>query len=655
MCRTRTRPLVAKKAKKVKKAKKPPATPLQAGNDSSSTPRRITGPKFRKELAFVRTLAELRVSAPKKPAPRSAFRKKELDPEELATQATAQAEEDAVEAAAVAKRMAKYAALRSLYRTAELDSPAAPLLLVDGYNVIFASRRLARLARVRSLDLARERLVDEVGDFAVDRAMRAVVAFDAMGNPEGESCPWRRRTDLGGVEVVYCTASEADTFLVEEARRQRTAGAARVLIATDDLEIQDDINAPAEIAYLPSPMLLSEMRTAAREAGKRKRAAQWAWRAGNVQGVAELVRPWFAGQPPPLTDTLPPQSLGDPDSRWVCVYGVDLHYKEVGPADSKTAVLLIHGFNGSAWNWQGVMPAMAEAASDARVIAFDRPPFGISQRPLSWEGEEADNPYTSQGAARLALGLLDALGIEKAVVVGHSAGALVTMELFKRAPERVLGLVFVAPALPTNEPNSGPGGRKPSWQWQLRMAYSRALLQTEGPALHYVRGTLLKKAEEVRGGDLSGVFHDVTRATPEMIETYLRPLRSHDWDRGALLSFRAMRRPNALPYEAVTQPVLVVIGSQDSMLLKSTKKVTGLLQARPQGSTGYVELEACGHVPMQEQPDAFAAAVAPFIGEVVGAAAASPHAALRTSAAAAMAEQAAASAPRSSYGSGAKE
>lgn len=39
-------------------------------------------------------------------------------------------------------------------------------------------------------------------------------------------------------------------------------------------------------------------------------------------------------------------------------------------------------------------------------------------------------------------------------------------------------------------------------------------MQTEGPALHYVRGTLLKKAEEVRGGDLSGVFHDVTRATP---------------------------------------------------------------------------------------------------------------------------------------------
>lgn len=62
-------------------------------------------------------------------------------------------------------------------------------------------------------------------------------------------------------------------------------------------------------------------------------------------------------------------------------------------------------------------------------------------------------------------------------------------------------------------------------------------------------------------------------ALQEMIETYLRPLRAHDWDRGALLSFRAMKRPEALPYKAVTQPVLLVIGSQDRMLLKSTQKV----------------------------------------------------------------------------------
>ncbi len=51
-----------------------------------------------------------------------------------------------------------------------------------------------------------------------------------------------------------------------------------------------------------------------------------------LPAVAELVRPWLAGAPEPLRDTLPPQSLGDPDSRWVRVNNIDLHYKQVCPS-----------------------------------------------------------------------------------------------------------------------------------------------------------------------------------------------------------------------------------------------------------------------------------------------------------------------------------
>ncbi len=51
-----------------------------------------------------------------------------------------------------------------------------------------------------------------------------------------------------------------------------------------------------------------------------------------LPAVAELVRPWLAGAPEPLRDTLPPQSLGDPDSRWVRVNDIDLHYKQVCPS-----------------------------------------------------------------------------------------------------------------------------------------------------------------------------------------------------------------------------------------------------------------------------------------------------------------------------------
>ena len=65
-----------------------------------------------------------------------------------------------------------------------------------------------------------------------------------------------------------------------------------------------------------------------------------------------------------------------------------------------------------------------------RVIAFDRPPFGLTERPLQWDSSAWD-PYTCEGGAQLAAGLLEALGVRSAVVVGHSMGAVVAMELLK--------------------------------------------------------------------------------------------------------------------------------------------------------------------------------------------------------------------------------
>ncbi len=68
--------------------------------------------------------------------------------------------------------------------------------------------------------------------------------------------------------------------------------------------------------------------------------------------VADLVEPLIAGPPEPLQDTVQPQQLGDPDSRWIEVDAVNLHYKDTGPqAPGAPAVLLLHGFNGSVFSW----------------------------------------------------------------------------------------------------------------------------------------------------------------------------------------------------------------------------------------------------------------------------------------------------------------
>ena len=42
------------------------------------------------------------------------------------------------------------------------------------------------------------------------------------------------------------------------------------------------------------------------------------------------------------------------------------------------------------------MDPVSRAAGGCRVIAFDRPPFGLTERPLSWTGGDANSPYSAQ-------------------------------------------------------------------------------------------------------------------------------------------------------------------------------------------------------------------------------------------------------------------
>lgn len=65
----------------------------------------------------------------------------------------------------------------------------------------------------------------------------------------------------------------------------------------------------------------------------------------------ELLDPWFAPPPPPLTDTQDPALLGDGDSRFIDVQGLRVHYKQIDGDSSRPAVLMLHGFNGSTFNW----------------------------------------------------------------------------------------------------------------------------------------------------------------------------------------------------------------------------------------------------------------------------------------------------------------
>jgi pimeloyl-ACP methyl ester carboxylesterase len=107
---------------------------------------------------------------------------------------------------------------------------------------------------------------------------------------------------------------------------------------------------------------------------------------------------------------------------------VPLAYRDEGQGP---AALLLHGQPGAAATWRAVADRLRDRA---RVVAVDRPGYGETGGRARGIDENAD----------VALALLDALGIEKAVLVGHSWGGGVALATALRAPERVAGLVLVA-------------------------------------------------------------------------------------------------------------------------------------------------------------------------------------------------------------------
>lgn len=148
-------------------------------------------------------------------------------------------------------------------------------------------------------------------------------------------------------------------------------------------------------------------------------------------------------------------------------------------------VLLIHGSGPgvSAWaNWRLVMP---ELARQARVIAPDMVGFGFTERP-------PNQRYDMDAWVAQAVGVLDALGIEKTDLVGNSFGGALALALTIRHPHRVRRLVLmgsVGVKFPITEGLDAVWGYTPSLESMRRLldifAFNRNLVNDELARLRY--------------------------------------------------------------------------------------------------------------------------------------------------------------------------
>jgi pimeloyl-ACP methyl ester carboxylesterase len=274
--------------------------------------------------------------------------------------------------------------------------------------------------------------------------------------------------------------------------------------------------------------------------------------------------------------------------REIEVEGVPTRCLTAGEGDP---LVLLHGVGDNALDWRWVMPTLAR---EHRVYAPDLPGSGASAEP-------AADRYSPAFFEQFVGAFLDALGAERAAVVGNSAGGLAGLRFALSKPERVTALGLVAGAglgrkvSPALRSLSLPGYGRLAVAWGKRRpgaaqrALARAALIFSRP-WRTPRGWLKEQYRLAR--------------LPGFLEAQLATLRSQVGLRGqreVLLD----RLPDLEP------PTLVVWGGRDRVLPPSQAH-----EAIARLRNGSLELVPdCGHLPQVEHPERFAFTLARFLDE----------------------------------------
>ena len=253
-------------------------------------------------------------------------------------------------------------------------------------------------------------------------------------------------------------------------------------------------------------------------------------------------------------------------------------------------LVLLHGDGESAFDWTWTMPALARTH---RVYAPDLPGSGGTGKPAA--------DYSPVFLERFAGAFLDALGVERAAVVGSSLGGLVALRLALSAPTRVTELVLVGssglgravtPAL-VSLTAPGYGDLAIAWAGTPPGATQRALFRA---GLLFARPGRVPSAwisEQRRLARLPGFLASQLAALRAELDPFGQRQREVLLDR--------------LP--KLEMPTLVVWGERDRVLPASQAR-----DAYARLQKGSLELlPNCGHLPHVERPDLFLAALGPFL------------------------------------------
>lgn len=261
-------------------------------------------------------------------------------------------------------------------------------------------------------------------------------------------------------------------------------------------------------------------------------------------------------------------------SRFVDVDGIRTHYLDIGRGDP---LILIHGGGAGAdcWgNWRGCLDAYSK---HFRVLAYDMPGFGRTDKPSPETYE-----YTQENRNSHLRGFIDALGLDTVRVIGNSMGGATALGLAITSPERVKKLVLMGSA-GLNIANPDPSYIKNLQGYDYTLEAMQRIMRAMVGSRHVVDPEIVQYRHEImQNEDARQAIQHITR--------------------------------NKLTYEreqiaSVKTPTLVVGGKEDKVaVLARTYGYLELLE----NSWGFV-VPHVGHWVMIEAPREFAAVTLNFL------------------------------------------
>ncbi len=276
---------------------------------------------------------------------------------------------------------------------------------------------------------------------------------------------------------------------------------------------------------------------------------------------AALALGGLAACAPAFSEAVPPG--GPKDATYADVGGARLRFVDEGEGPP---VVLIHGFASALDTWRGVMK---ELTKHHRVLAMDLKGFGWSSRP--------PGDYSPQAEAQLVLALMDQRNIKSAVIVGHSWGSSVALDVALAAPERVTKIVLYD-----------------AWVYeeQLPTTFLWARATGVGEALFDLFYS--ERADE----KIARAFYDPKKyVTEKFVEEVERALDRPGTVAAALAAVRGQRFEDVQKrYHELKQPVLLLWGREDEVTLLPF----GERLARDLPHAHLLVYPDCGHFPMIE-------------------------------------------------------